>query len=354
MIRIACTLQFHASLFPLFYYRRALRERGIVIRFLKSCDLTNPQNYSRFDYVFLSDRLYRRQFSLEQLQRLSTLRNKTYWFDETASTGTTHFEVLPYVDRYLKRQLLRDTTQYAHLWYRRRIFSDYYHRQFGITDADPHYTETALNTEYAHKLGLYWNLAYKDYRKLLRPLRAVTRHVSPLAFLSPRFLAPSQGRREIDVFARISTKPFAATVGYQRQEILRLLDVVAADGVRVAYRGTVPKSQYERELAVSRTVVSPFGYGEICYRDFEAMVNGACLIKPDVSHLTTWPDVFVANKTYIPFSWDLSTFPTTVRQALQGDSAEHVASRAQNLLKEYIGQAGTIPFRDRFQDLLGV
>ena len=32
--------------------------------------------------------------------------------------------------------------------------------------------------------------------------------------------------------------------------------------------------------------MSPFGFGEICYRDFEAMLNGACLIKPDVSHLT--------------------------------------------------------------------
>ena len=256
--------------------------------------------------------------------------------------------------RYFKRQLLRDTTKYSELWYRRRIYSDYYHRRFDVTDADPHYTETTLNPDYNHKLGVYWNLAFTDYRTFSQPLRTIVRHLTPLSFLSPQFLAPSDGRRDIDVFARISTKPFAATVGYQRQEILRLLELVAADGVRVASRGTVPKRQYDRELAVSRTVVSPFGFGELCYRDFEAMLNGACLIKPDVSHLTTWPDVFVANKTYIPFSWDLSNFPTTVRQALQGDSAEHVASRAQNLLKEYIGQAGAIPFRDRFQHLLGV
>ena len=150
--------------------------------------------------------------------------------------GTTQFEVLPYVDRYFKRQLLRDTAQYAQSWYRRRIYSDYYHRRFGITDADLPYTETALNPDYAPKLGVYWNLAYKDYRSFSRPLRTITRNVTPLPFFSPRFLAPSHGRRDIDVFARISTKPFAPTVGYQRREILRLLERMDADGVRAAYR----------------------------------------------------------------------------------------------------------------------
>ena len=354
MIRIACTLQFHASVFPLFYYRRALRRRGIFIRFLKSCDLTNPRNYSRFDYVFLSNRLYGTQFSLEQVHGLSTLGNKTYWFDETASTGTTNFEVLPYVHRYLKRQLLRDTAQYAQRWYRRRIYTDYYHRRFGITDADPHYTGTALNTDYVHKLGVYWNLAYKDYRSFSRPLRSFTQNVTPLRFLSPRFLAPSGGRRDIDVFARLSTAAFAPTVGYQRREILRLLEPMDGHGMKAAYRGTVPKSQYDRELAVSKTVVSPFGWGEICYRDFEAMLNGACLIKPDVSHLTTWPDVFLENETYIPFSWDLSTFPNAVRQALDRDFAQRVATVGQNVLKGHIGKAGAIPFVARLEHLLGV
>ena len=268
--------------------------------------------------------------------------------------GTTNFEVLPYVDKYLKRQLLRDAAQYTQSWYRRRIYSDYYHRRFGITDADPHYTETTLNSDYVHKLGVYWNLAYKDYRSFSRPLQTITRNVTPLSFLSPRVLAPSHRRRDMDVFARFSTKAFAATVGYQRREILSLLERMDEDGVRVAYRGTVPKSQYDRELAVSKTVVSPFGWGEICYRDFEATLNGACLIKPDVSHLTTWPDVFVANETYIPFSWDLSTFPNAVRQALEGDSAQQVANAAQNLLKGHIGQAGAIPFASRLENLLGV
>jgi hypothetical protein len=261
---------------------------------------------------------------------------------------------LPYVDRYLKRQLLQDVTQYAHRWYRRRIFTDYYHRRFDIRDPDPHYTETPLDAHYIHKLGIYWNLAYVDYRSYLRPLRAITRHVTPLTFFSPHFTAPADGRRDVDVFARMSTSVYAPSVGYQRREILRLLELMDTGGLTMACRGTVPKRQYNRELAVSKAVVSPFGFGEICYRDFEAMLNGACLIKPDVTHLTTWPDVFIPNQTYIPFRWDLSDFANSVRQALDGDFAPQVARAAQNVLKEHIGQAGAIPFIRRLQKILGV
>ena len=32
-------------------------------------------------------------------------------------------------------------------------------------------------------------------------------------------------------------------------------------------------------------MLSPFGWGEICYRDFEAALNGMLLIKPDMNTL---------------------------------------------------------------------
>jgi len=353
MIRIACALQFHASVFPLRYHRRAINRRGIDIRFLPSLDVSDACALRGFDYIFLSNRFYGTRFGLEQVRALSTLGNKVYWFDETASTGTTNFEVLPFVHAYLKRQLLRDTARYSEPWYRRRIYTDYYHRKFGVSDTDPHYTETALSSEHAHKLGVYWNLAYKDYRSSFRRLRTYVRNMTALPILpAPRLREPSSGRRDIDVFARMSVKTFAPSVGYQRREMLRMLDAIDGNGVKVAHRGTVPKKEYERELAVSRTVVSPFGWGEICYRDFEAMLNGACLIKPDVSHLTTWPDVFVANKTYLPCSWDLSDFPGVVQRALEGNAASEMAAAAQNVLKAYIGERGAAPFVSRLQTLL--
>jgi hypothetical protein len=194
-------------------------------------------------------------------------------------------------------------------------------------------------------------LAYKDYRSYLRPLQPITRRLVPLSLLSPRFLAPSSPR-EIDVFARMSLDAFPPSVSYQRREIVRLLEGLDSASVKFAYRGTVPKTQYNRELTGSRTVVSPFGFGEICYRDFEAILNGACLIKPDVSHLTTWPDVFVPNQTYIPCNWSLSDFQDSVQQALEGNTAPNIAGTAQKFLRDHIGRAGAAPFIRRLLNLL--
>ena len=50
----------------------------------------------------------------------------------------------------------------------------------------------------------------------------------------------------------------------------------------------------------ARTVLSPWGWGETAYRDFEAMFCGAVLVKPTMAHVATWPDdLFVPGETFI-------------------------------------------------------
>jgi hypothetical protein len=68
----------------------------------------------------------------------------------------------------------------------------------------------------------------------------------------------------------------------------------------------VARGQYLDEMLHSRIVVSPFGYGELCWRDFEAILCGALLVKPDTSHLRTMPDLLVPGETYLPVAWDFS------------------------------------------------
>ena len=52
-----------------------------------------------------------------------------------------------------------------------------------------------------------------------------------------------------------------------------------------------------RELAQCGICFSPFGYGEVCWRDDEAVYSGALLINPGMSHMVTEPDVFVPGET---------------------------------------------------------
>ncbi len=85
------------------------------------------------------------------------------WLDTADSTGTCLFDVLPYVDLYFKKQLLKDTNLYTNEFYCARLYSDYYHQKLGLTDeslASIHY-HTALK-EYLHKLRVSWNVAFYD------------------------------------------------------------------------------------------------------------------------------------------------------------------------------------------------
>jgi hypothetical protein len=62
--------------------------------------------------------------------------------------------------------------------------------------------------------------------------------------------------------------------------------------------------------------ISPFGYGKVCWRDYDAHATGALLLKPDMSHLRALPDVFVPFETYVPLKWDLSDFGEKVEHYL--------------------------------------
>ena len=64
--------------------------------------------------------------------------------------------------------------------------------------------------------------------------------------------------------------------------------------------------KYRNLLKNANVILSPFGWGEICFRDREAFINGGVLLKPDMSHIETFPDFYKKNLTYIPCNWDLS------------------------------------------------
>jgi hypothetical protein len=94
-------------------------------------------------------------------------------------------------------------------------------------------------------------------------------------------------------------------------------------------------------------VLSPFGWGEVCFRDFEAIISGALLLKPDMSHLRTWPDVYVPNETYIPLAWDGQDLRDKVDYYLT-----HTAEReriARNAWDRYHAQLAGL--EDRFRNL---
>ena len=114
--------------------------------------------------------------------------------------------------------------------------------------------------------------------------------------------------------------------------------------------GALPKRQYERSFGQARLVVSPFGYGEICYRDFEAIAHGALLVKPRMPPMTTQPDVFREGETYAACAWDFGDLAAVVAERLaDAEGSAAMAARAREELRDYHRRHAAA---ERFADVL--
>jgi hypothetical protein len=278
---------------------------------------------------------------------LGRLRNKydhIVYFDDGASTGKTRFEVLPYVSYYYKRHLLRNRADYCREYYGSLIFSDYYHRAFGISD-DKVTARVATNMADLGKLKLGWNLGAGIYPKstFLQKLGV---------FLSRRGAGASAVFHAVRTLTRMTSNNAAhpnksnivhsrfSLFGRPTMDFQRNLILTRLSGRKEVLTGTVPQRQYNREIRSCQFVLSPFGWGELCFRDFEAILNKATLIKPSVSHLETWPDVFIEGETYIPVNWDMADLNEKMEFYLtRTQDARRIADNAYRLYSSFLEPA---------------
>src|SRR5690606_34640674 len=119
-------------------------------------------------------------------------------------------------------------------------------------------------------------------------------------FLNSR---PDFSNRPIDLHSRI------ATYGAPWYEAMRRhADAVAKSipNIQLTPSSRISQHEFLKEMRQSKLCWSPFGYGELCWRDLEAFMTGAVLIKPSMEHLDTFPDIYRAGETYLPVKWDFS------------------------------------------------
>ncbi|WP_404714028.1 glycosyltransferase [Sphingomonas sp. MMS24-J13] len=146
---------------------------------------------------------------------------------------------------------------------------------------------------------------------------------------------PPETQRDIDLHARIAT---GGTPWYSamRQELKAAVSDHFGD-LTVASEGRVSYVEFMRELGRSKLCFSPFGYGEVCWRDFEAIAAGSVLIKQDMGMVAADPDIYRADETYVPVAWDFSDLDAKVR-ALLADPARRrrIAERAFAVVRDHL------------------
>jgi hypothetical protein len=232
------------------------------------------------------------------------------YFDWFAPTDLRYAKVLaPRIKTYVKKQILVDFNQYGRPTIGDTNLTNYYAQRFRLSMPT---VQFEIPVYFKRKLILGSGFEY-----------------------SPRVLQllkhPLSNHRPIDVHARITTK---GTDWYtaMRTEAKRTVEELPSS-IAVVTNGFVSRRAYFNELRQSKICFSPFGYGEVCWRDFEAMSTGAVLVKPDMSHLRLAHEIFVPEETYVPIKWDLSDFRETIERLLATPSElRRISRNAYNLL----------------------
>ncbi|MGP1273097.1 MAG: glycosyltransferase family protein [Phycisphaerales bacterium] len=250
--------------------------------------------------------------------------------DYFAPTSSPHFGVLPDVDVYAKRQLLRDVSAYLRPTASGFVYADFVRETWGF-DLDGWSFGSVPEAAELHKLVPGWNLGVAfRYRQLLRWSRRVS---------IPHRLRPIAVNRRIGTINRVGRTEWYQ---FSRQKLVEAVSPVT-DRVRTTGLGRVPTRRYLAELAMSRITLSPFGWGEVCFRDYEAVALGSLLVKPDMGHLQTSPDIYVPGETYVPIRWDFADAAEVVDSYLRrpGECAR-IIRNAREVLGRYFEGGGFV------------
>lgn len=277
---------------------KKLRQKGVYIEIYNK---PSQERSKEADIIILTSKYYRSLYNnnndyinnlernlLNDLSLIKTKNNKIIFYDLSDAAGSRELHVIEHVDLFLKKQLLVDKRLYLGENHKYRVW---------IEDG---LLFSGCKEKHLYKLALGWNLAIKDY--------------SSWVFINPaRFnLVWIKEPKYMDITCNKSlTATFRGQISGQtapqRKKVIEVLHELKREiPSRFQTGPKLNKKAYLKEVRNSKSIISPYGYGEICYRDIEAFINGCLLIKPSMEHIETFPNLFIKNQTYIPVKWDLS------------------------------------------------
>ena len=136
-----------------------------------------------------------------------------------------------------------------------------------------------------------------------------------LGYYHPHYLqfANHEVKKEHDVFAVYQADHkenydfgIRNDLYYSRHRKRSLDELDRLDGTYNVVSGRLLPDDYNIALSKSKCAVSPFGMGEICFRDFETWNMGCILIKPFMDNVITYPNPYIDRDTYFACNnnWD--------------------------------------------------
>jgi len=329
-----------SQVFPFFYYQPELAQQfGIELRevplkhFETAARLTGLEHADTVCFQTWFDRTPEQLHALVAKIRKHNPTARVVYLDWFAPTDLRLAEPLHgQVDLYVKKHVFRDRAQYACTTYGDTNLMDFYGKLYELPHQNQHFS---VPGDFYARLLVGPSFATADY-------------------MLPKFLygsAPSpSAARPIDLHARISYK---GTPWYERMRREAITSLDRLSDLKVITGTGIKRRAYLRELSASKLCFSPFGYGEVCWRDYEAAMCGSLLLKPDMSHVETEPDIFRAGETYVPLRWDFADLEEKTRYYLaHPEERARITQNAFLALQKYFREQGFIEHMRRLLDRL--
>jgi len=255
-------------------------------------------------------------------------QKKVIFVDPYAQPTSNYLPLLDVVDHFVKRQTYSDPSDHLKEYKGGVSFTHYLATEDGFDLGDSFHGSDIPSGMEAH-IQPGWSLGTaKRFYKLAKNQ-------------TPRFK-----KKNIDVFCRMALGNRSHIdwySEYRRISIERMTSLKSQYTCAISGcyndEGLVPQSQYFKEIKQSKIVISPFGWGESCWRDYEAVCYGGLLVKPDMSHIATEPNIFVDGETYIAVKWDLSDLHEKCEYYLENEDARlKIVRNAYDVYHRYFSE----------------
>lgn len=355
------TLELYCTLYPFIVSKYS---RHVNFHYFPN-QLTSTRNHPVLFTRIFKGRFDDTQFINQTLDQLKTSFSSIHFLDDNAGADSFHFEFIDRLGSYYKGKLPVDLSTSEKSLYGRQIFSDHYNNELGIMDYnDESIREPLSDLSQLKKVKPAFNLGYGLYPlpsngSLIRKTTYGLFKINRINYLKPYILYEHQkqirqlsqkkeySKKRLKVSARFRYSGYPNSIAYQRKLMEQL-----ASGKSAFLTGLIPRDQYLKELSEVFVTLSPFGYGEVCLRDFEAILNGSLLIKPDMSHMKSFPNIYIPDETYIPVKWDGSDLLDKVDDILSNPkSYTHIIESAREVYRNALIKID-MHVEERFNSLL--
>ena len=310
-----------------------------------SIDITDSDDY---DYMFLGAHdILNKGIGLQEsieygLENCSKITGDYFLFDGSDSTSLmVAYEVLEQSDAMFlfKNQLLKNREDYK----TPTSFNKWFFKNG--SDLDLGYDISEENWNKVKLSG--WNLGYFAGDQF-RPTSQKWHSICP--------------NKTIDLCAIFnanhppSSDHFAENASYYTNHRTGAWDKMGDNPGYTFVKDRLPFQEYINTLYQSKMSLSPFGQGEVCYRDFEIFEFAVVMIKPNMDIVNTNPNPYIANETYIPVDLDWADLNEIVIKMLDNpNKLSYIVDNSRKVYDElYSAHNFCMYWHDFFANLSGV